>query len=340
MSIFIILVLNLLIYYNKFLELVVISVGFIKNEYTSFYTSVIKEIGKIPLSGSDFVPQGCCSIGNCVVVACYDYDHEQNSILYVFQYNTVRRVYLDSKLHCGGIAYHKKTDSLFVTGVGYGDKSFINRYCGKDLLEAKDLSTIFVDKVTCVDNENLLYSTSAKHSSPSYLTVHDNNIYVGNYVDFSQFNEYKAVIKKYRILSNGDISVTNDIITNPFSNTQGISIIEYEGVTYYLFSRSFGRKRNSIINICTYDEKFKCINSVVLPSMLEQINNYKDGILAIFESCAKCYSKTCICNDSGVYYLDFSKLLSCDDDKKCFSRGGSLFVSDKSIDIKGNSGLF
>lgn len=313
--------------------------GFRKNRYTSFYTSVVEKIGDIPLNGTNFVPQGCCSIGNSVVVACYDYLHEQNSILYVFTNNSIKRIYLDSKLHCGGIGYHKKTDSLFVTGVGYGTKSFINRYCGKDLLDAKDLSTIYVDKVTCVDNKNLLYSTSAKHSSPSYLAIHNNNLYVGNYVDFSQFNEHKGVIKKYRILSNGDISSVCEVFANPFSNTQGICLVDYNGTTYCLFSRSFGRKRNSIINVCTFDGKFNCINTVVLPSMLEQINNYKDGIAVIFESSAKCYSKTCICNDNGIYYLAFYKLLLCNDDKKCFSRGKGLFVSDKNIDIKGNSGL-
>lgn len=313
--------------------------GFIKNRYTSFYTCLVEKIGQIPLNSTDFVPQGCCSIGNLVVVACYDYNHDSNSVLYVFNNNAVKRVFLDSKLHCGGIGYHKKTDSLFVTGVGYGNKSFINRYCGKDLVDAKDLSTIYVDKVTCVDDKNMLYSTSAKHSSPSYLAIHNNNIYVGNYVDFSQFSEHKAIIKEYRILSNGDISVTNSIIINPFSNTQGICLIDYKGITYYLFSRSFGRKRNSIINICTYDGKFNCINTIVLPSMLEQINNYRDSIVVIFESCAKCYSKTCICNDNGIYYLDFNTLLTCNDDKKCFSKGKGLFTSDKAIDIKGNGGL-
>lgn len=313
--------------------------GFIKNRYTSFYTCLVEKIGQIPLNETNFVPQGCCSIGNLVVVACYDYNHDSNSILYIFNNNFVKRVFLDSKLHCGGIGYHKKTDSLFVTGVGYGNKSFINRYCGKDLIDAKDLSTIYVDKVTCVDDKNMLYSTSAKHSSPSYLAIHNNNIYVGNYVDFSQFSEHKAIIKEYRILSNGDISVTNSVLSNPFSNTQGICLVNYKDITYYLFSRSFGRKRNSIINICTYDGKFNCINTIVLPSMLEQINNYRDGIVVIFESCAKCYSKTCICNDNGVYYLGFNKLIECNDDKKCFSRGKGLFSSDKSIDIKGNCGL-
>lgn len=315
--------------------------GLIKNRYTSFYKSLVKKIAKIPLNNTYYVPQGCCSIKDLIIIACYDYKHESNSVLYVFNDNLIKRVFLDSKIHCGGIGYHKKTDSLFVTGVGYGSKSFINRYCGKDLIEAADLSTLFVDKVTCVDDENKLYSTSAKHSSPSYLTIHENNIFVGNYVSFKQFNKYKSLIKKYRILSNGDISITNEVMINPFSNTQGICLVNYNNYTYYLFSRSFGRKRNSLINICTYNNKvFKCINTIVLPSMLEQINNYRAGIIVVFESCAKCYSKTCICKDDGIYYLDFAKLILCNDDKKCFSRGKSFFISDKSIDIKGNVDFF
>ena len=72
--------------------------------------------------------------------------------------------------------------------------------------------------------------------------------------------------------------------------------------------------------------------------MLEQINSYEDGVIVIFESCAKCYSNTCISNNDGVYYLDFSKLLKINDNKKIFSKGTCLFVNNKNIDIKGNNG--
>lgn len=312
--------------------------GFKKNSYTSFYTSLIKNFGKIPLDDSNYVPQGCCSVGKYIIVSCYDINHESNSILYIFYNNSVKRVLLDDKMHCGGIAYHQKSDSLFVTGVGRGNKSFINRYCASALLKANDLSTIHVDKISCVDDNNALYSTSAKHSSPSFLTIFNNDLYVGNYVDYSQFNKHKAIIKKYNISNYGDISVYNEVISNPFSNTQGVCVFNYHNKKYFLFSRSFGRKRNSILNICTYTNEFNCINTIVFPSMLEQINSYEDGVIVIFESCAKCYSNTCISNNDGVYYLDFSKLLKINDNKKIFSKGTCLFVNNKNIDIKGNNG--
>lgn len=309
------------------------------NSYSSFNDSLYKKYCTIQIDKTSFVPQGVCQLDDYIVVACYDSDYKSNSVLFVYNNKEVKKIYLDGKYHCGGISYHKSTDSFFVTGVGLDEKSFINKYWGKDILNGRDSSTVYVQKVYLVDNDNLLFSTSAKHSSPSFLTVYKDYLFVGNYVDYNKMSEYSPVLKKYKILANGDLSVLNEVINNPFSNTQGICLYEYKEKLFYLFSRSFGRKRNSLINICELvDDSFICHNTVVMPSMLEQINVYNDKIVSIFESCARCYSYNCISYNDGVYLLNFSKLLKCDDNKKCFSKGKSLFSSDKFIDIKGLNG--
>ena len=313
--------------------------SFIKNKYTSFYTSLEEELAKIPIK-DNFIPQGCCYIEDYIIISCYDYNHEINSLLYILSTKNkqVKTIYLDEKIHCGGIDYHKNSNNIFITGHGYQNKSYINMYRLEKIIESENLSTITVDKKYEVDNDNTLYSTSAKHSSPAFLTINNNDLYVGNFINYNSTNKKKSIIKKYKILKTGDISKTSDIINNPFSNTQGLCILKNNNVEYFLFSRSFGRKRNSIINICIYDKSFKCLNTIVLPSMLEQINNYKNGIIAIFESCAKAYSKTCISYNDGIYHLNIEELLKTNNTEKDFSKGTSLYTSNKNIDIKGSNG--
>ena len=310
-----------------------------KNSYTSFYTSLSKKLYTIPLKNNFYVPQGVCSIGDSIVVSCYDRKKINNSVLFIFTKNEVKMVYLDGKMHCGGISYHKKTDSLFVTGYGIDDKSFINKYDANYVMKSKNLSTIFVDKVFPVDLNCELYSTAAKHSSPSYLTIYDDYLYVGNFVEQNYFDKYSSIIKKYKILSTGNISTKYEIINNPFSNTQGICLIDYKDVTYYVISRSFGRNSNSIINICRLvDNKFKVLNSIVFPSMLEQINTYLGNLITIFESSAACFKHTAISKNDGVYFINFSKLLECNDNLNTFIKGSTLFSNSKNIDLKGKSG--
>ena len=152
-----------------------------KNNYDSFNNSLALQF---------------CNIKDYILVACYDYKHEFNSIIFVCLKNSIKRILLDEKIHCGGIAYHEESDSLFVTGKGVLNNSFINRYCGKDFIAKSDFSTVSVDKKFCVDSDNSLYSSSAKHSSPSYLAIYKNCLYVGNFVDSNSMSKNKAIIKK------------------------------------------------------------------------------------------------------------------------------------------------
>ena len=310
--------------------------NFFKNEYQSFNDTFVMNYCKIPLDGTFYVPQGVCFINNYAIISCYDYKKLNNSVLFVCTKDSHKTVYLDGKMHCGGIAYHEKSDSLFVTGVGIDNKSFINRYCGKKVIDAKDLSTVTVEEIICVDTDNSLYSTAAKHSSPSYLSIYKDNLYVGNYIDYSLSKKHKGIIKKYKILSDCSLSKSYDTFLNPYSNTQGICIYEYYGNLYYIFSRSFGRKNNSLLNICTLEEgEFKTKNTIVLPSMLEQVNIHNNNLAVIFESCARCYSKTCISNNSYVYLLNLKKLLKINDTKECFYKGSNILFRARNVEITG-----
>lgn len=310
-----------------------------KNKYTSFYTTLSKKLYTIPLKSNFFVPQGVCAIDDTILVSCYDRKKINNSVLFIFSKNEEKMVFLDGKMHCGGISYHKKTNSLFVTGYGIDDKSFVNKYDASYILNLKNLSTVFVDKVFPVDLNCELYSTAAKHSSPSYLTIYDDYLYVGNFVEQSYIDKYSPIIKKYKILSTGNLSTKYEIINNPFSNTQGLCVLDYKGVTYYIFSRSFGRSSNSIINICRLvDNKFDVLNTVVFPSMLEQINTYSGNLITIFESSAACFKRTAISKNDGVYLINFSKLLKCNDNLKSFVKGSTLFSNSKKVDLEGKSG--
>ncbi|MBR6949438.1 MAG: hypothetical protein IKH54_04555 [Bacilli bacterium] len=310
-----------------------------KNKYTSFYTSLSKKLYTIPLKDNFYVPQGVCSIDDTIVVSCYDRKRINNSVLFIFSKKEEKMIFLDGKMHCGGISYHKRSNSLFITGYGIDDKSFINRYDANYVLKSKNLSTVFVEKVFPVDLNCELYSTAAKHSSPSYLTIYNDYLFVGNFVEQKYFDKYSPIIKKYKILSTGNLSTKYEIIKNPFSNTQGICLIDYNDYTYYVISRSFGRDSNSIVNICRLvDNKFDVLNTIVFPSMLEQINIYSNNLVAIFESAAACFKRTCISNNDGVYLINFSKLLKCNDDLRTFRKGSTLFSESKNIDIKGNCG--
>lgn len=302
----------------------------LKNKYNSFNACLDKVKFNFGLENTGYVPQGVCSLNNLVIVACYDGRGENNSLLLVFDNNNKKTIYLDSKIHCGGICYHKKTDSLFITGKGKGEKAFINRYCGKKVVDGIDKSTIVVDKIICVDDDGELYSTAAKHSSVAFINCYENNLFLGNFINYK--SNRTGLIKRYRILSNGDLSVTVKRFDNYLSDTQGLCVYKYRGVEYYIFSRSFGRNRNSILNVCKVtDSNFINVSTLVMPCMAQQINFINDKLAVIFESCADKYRNTAISVNDGVYLLDFSKVLKCRDTFKDFCKGDKLFIDNKGI---------
>ena len=296
------------------------------NKYSSFYNSVIKEVSKIHYSSGSYVPQGVCYAAGYYFLTMYDYYHKNNSIMYIYKDGEVyKNIILDSKAHCGSISYHEKTNSIFLTGIGEKNHSYVHKYELDYLLNEFNGDILKTKYKYEVDYDNTLYSSAAKHSSPSYLTCYGGYVFVGNYCSCDDLN--KCVIKKYRILKDGSLSKSFDIIKNPFSNTQGICVFEYQGEVLYLFSRSFGRKRNSLIHVCKYEDGvFYIISTMVLPSMLEQVSMCNDNLVLIFESGSKVFKNKVLSVNDGIYLVNLDNVLNSNDKFRDFCKGTSLFT--------------
>lgn len=296
----------------------------LKNKYSSFNNSIIKVVTNLGFDNEFFVPQGICSYEDYFFISFYDSSNKNNSMIYIYDNsNLYKKVILDSKIHCGGICINDKFKKLYITGKGKDSNSYINEYNYKDVFSCKEILQPY--DTFRVDIDNRLYSTSAKHSSPSFMTYFDNSIYVGNYCDCVDLD--KAIIKKYNVNKDGKINNTYEIIANPFSNTQGLCVIKKNNERYYIFSRSFGRKRNSLIHVCKLvNGYFKIISTMVLPSMLEQICEYNGNILVLFESSSKKYRNSSLTVNDEVFLLDFDKVLKSNDTYNDFCKGTSIFV--------------
>ena len=296
------------------------------NKYSNFKNSIIDVVSKIDLGDSNYVPQGICYAEGYYFLTMYDFTKKTNSVLWIYKDGEIfKKIVLDNKYHCGGISYDEDSQSIFITGKGEKNHSYVQKYGLSYLLfEFND------DELKCkasyeVDYDNSLYSSAAKHSSPSFLTCYDNYLYVGNYCTCEDLN--KCFIKKFKILKNGNLSKSFDIIKNPFSNTQSLCVFEYNGELLYLFSRSFGRKRNSLIHVCRLiNSDYIVISTMVLPSMLEQVSLCNDNFVLIFESCSKMFKKTVLNVNDGIYLISLDNVLSSSDKFKDFCSGTSVFT--------------
>jgi hypothetical protein len=256
----------------------------------------------------------------------YDFTRKSNSVLLIYKDGeVVKKIVLDNKYHCGGISYDEVSNSIFITGKGEKNHSYVQKYDATYLLSEFKGDELKCKDIFEVDYDNSLYSSAAKHSSPSYLTCFDNYLYVGNYCSCNDLN--KCFIKKFRILKNGSLSKSFDIIKNPFSNTQSICVFEYNGELLYLFSRSFGRKRNSLIHVCRLvNSEFNVLSTMVLPSMLEQVSLSGDKLVLIFESGSKLFRKTALTVIDEIYLISIDNVLNTKDKYKDFCKGTSVFV--------------
>ena len=296
------------------------------NNYSSFKNSIIGTVSKIDLTDNNYVPQGVCYALGYYFLTMYDFTRKSNSVLLIYKDGeVVKKIVLDNKYHCGGISYDEVSNSIFITGKGEKNHSYVQKYDVTYLLSEFKGDELKCKDIFEVDYDNSLYSSAAKHSSPSYLTCFDNYLYVGNYCSCNDLN--KCFIKKFRILKNGSLSKSFDIIKNPFSNTQSICVFEYNGELLYLFSRSFGRKRNSLLHICRLvNSEFNVLSTMVLPSMLEQVSLSNDKLVLIFESGSKLFRNTSITVNDEIYLISLDNVLSSRDKYKDFCKGTSVFV--------------
>ena len=93
--------------------------------------------------------------------------------------NAKEKLILDNKNHCGGISYDSASKSIFITGKGEKNHSYVQKYELAYLLSKDNGYELKSKYIYEVDYDNTLYSSSAKHSSPAFLNCFDNNFYTG-----------------------------------------------------------------------------------------------------------------------------------------------------------------
>lgn len=259
-------------YYNKL------------KKYRLFVKGMKNKYILVPNINNEFVPQGFCFVDDYTLVTLYDSLRKRKSVICLLDKDgeLIKVVSIDGKYHCGGIAYHKRSNSIYITGdsgINNGKSSYVNKYNFFDILTKDRVCAVSKYKV---DNDNTLESSINGKSSVAYLTINENDIYLGNFT-------LKKVgkIKKYKLDNNGNIIFDSCVVLdNIYKKTQGLSIYKYNGNEYFLFSTSYGRVKDSVIYISKLSSnKFKTIKKIKFPVMSEQINvdNFRE-VSVMFES--------------------------------------------------------
>ncbi len=260
-------------------------------KYPAFFSRSIDSDITTPVY-DEMVPQGLTVMGDYILTTSYDHSKEKNSTVYVLDKtgNMINECMLDIKSHVGGIAYDKKNKLVWIPS----NSGLLNAYRANDFLVNQEVNAIYKD--LNVGNELLDYQNPLKRSV-AYLTIKDDDLYVGSF-SLSRF----GVVKKYSINVDGETNVISLRFEKKFNvptRVQGLSFYSKDDKDYILFSRSFGRTRPSLLQICSYDENIVDYNncesvSYEAPAMMEQISIEDGRLYAIFESSAKSYRG---CND-------------------------------------------
>lgn len=242
----------------------------------------------IPLI-DDMVPQGVTFVDEFILTTSYAYNGENNSCVYVLDNkgHLINVCDIGNKAHVGAIAFDEINSLIWITG----ENGTINVYLKNEILFSEYASPICSDLDV---GEGLTNFQNPFCNTVSFLTVYDTKLFVGNFSVSG--NGY---IKKYDIDINfitGKLTLTyNGYIKIP-DKVQGVTFYEDDGETYILFSKSYGKGINSLLQVFAYDDTIvdyrdESLNSVSLkmPAMMEQIT-VKDGkIYSIYESAALPY---------------------------------------------------
>lgn len=284
------------------------------SNYERFLSCLEEKFTEIPIGDSTYVPQGICEVDGYKLVTAYDSTGENNTIIYVSDQNGnyIKSVQLDNKVHAGSVSYDAQTGSIYITGSGNGNCSEVLKYTKEDFLTCSEGEILYENSKFTIDDNCDLYSSSAKQSSPAYLTISNGYLYVGNFVKDSDI-DHSGVIKRYKLDENGNVDIAScQNIENPYSETQGMCVYNKDGKDYYIFSRSYGRGNDSKLVVATMDEygNFNTERSMDLPCMSEQISvNQDGGISIVFESGASEYSDAST-NISHACTMNFDAILN------------------------------
>ncbi len=234
----------------------------------------------------NMVPQGLTVAKDAILISAYNFKGIDNSIIYVLDIDgNIRNICtLDIKSHIGGIYFDKNTGLLWVTG----HNGHINTYFIEDILNSEYATATYDFDV----GENLPDFKDPSMKEASFLTIHEDILYVGN---FSL--KRNGITKKYKInKSNSSISLEYLGFFKIPDKVQGIAFYQYKKEKYIIMSTSFGRKSKSLIKIFKYDENITdYTNSKIprisqeLPPMAEQIITKDNALLVLFESNSNIY---------------------------------------------------
>ena len=259
------------------------------------------------------VPQGLAIMDNLFFISFYDYSKEVNSCINVLDFNgnILNECVLDNKAHVGGIAIDKNNNLLWVCG----SNGSVNAYNLDDILNKSNANSKYSDNNV---GDGLYYYRNPFIKSASFLTIKDNQLFVGNF----SLNK-KGKLKRYTInsLENESVFLEYEGCSLIPDRVQGITFYEKDGNDYILFSRSYGVEISSLLQVFCYNDIIYDYNneksiSLKMPTMMEQIIVEDSSLFALFESMASPYRnrvseiEECVVNvdiDNAILTLEVKK---------------------------------
>ncbi len=239
----------------------------------------------------DGIPQGITMSEEYVIVSSYlengcflvfidRFDYRVVAVAKISEANPSQ----DLQAHVGGVAYDSMSNSIFVSGKG------------KDILAIpmEIVEEMIAHHVTPQDNTFTITQEEYMHVSyqgdgdlltPSCLTVHDGELYVGEFV-----LETHSMMRQYKIIEGEGNHITlhqsSENVILP-SKVQGMTVID----DYLILSSSYGRKTNSKLYIGEVNENRyeQVAPSFAMPPMSQGIVLAEDELWIMFESSAEKY---------------------------------------------------
>ncbi len=274
-------------------------------KYPSFSRAIVEEMSAS--SYDDMVPQGITIMNNYILISSYDYSKKNNSTIDVYKKDGIKinSCELDIKSHVGSIAFDRNNNLVWIPS----NDGKINAYLADDFLTKSSVEASYSNFDI---GDGLLNYQNPLKNSIAYLTIKDNYLFVGSFSLVSH-----GLVKVYSIENeNNFIKLKYNKSFNVPTRVQGIEFYKYDGKDYVIFSRSFGKRNSSLLQIFPYEEENVnyhdgSVNSVFYeaPSMMEQITIDDTNLYVLFESGAKAY-EACQNKINDICVLEADKLVS------------------------------
>ena len=272
----------------------------ILKKYVDFKNILYKANRPLPFDGR-YIPQGITVVDNDILITAYDGLEEDNSKCYILDMfgNLKKVVDLKSKTHAGSIGYDTNNNLIWIPE----EKGILNAYDKDNFLNGQEVDYKYQFKDI---GEGLLNYKNKQENDLAYLTIDGNSLFVGSF-GYQQ----AGIVKEYKIKKDKEISLE---YVNRFKVPDKVQSIAFyqKGQNKYLWlGRSYGRNRESFLDIYLYKEDITSYNEearigrVVLPPMMEQITIIDNKVYTVFESMAWKYEESLDKNGYvNVFLLD------------------------------------